>query len=81
LEAGLEQVGEQLVVTPPAPHLIQRHQEQVGPQRQSGQLQPGHPPLGARGQRRHAGRRQLQAHHVAQQRGRLVGHEAQVALA
>jgi hypothetical protein len=30
-KAGAEQVGEQLVVAPPAPHLIQRHQKQVGP--------------------------------------------------
>ena len=31
LEAGAEQVGEQMVVAPPAAHLIQRHQEQVRP--------------------------------------------------
>jgi hypothetical protein len=31
LQAGAEQVGEQLVVAPPAAHLIQRQQEQVGP--------------------------------------------------
>jgi hypothetical protein len=31
LQAGAEQVGEQLVVAPPAAHLIHRHQEQVGP--------------------------------------------------
>jgi hypothetical protein len=27
LKAGAQQLGEQLVVAPPAPHLIQRHQE------------------------------------------------------
>jgi len=31
LEAGAEQVGEQVVVAPPAAHLIQRQQEQAGP--------------------------------------------------
>ena len=31
LQAGAEQVGEQVVVTPPAAHLIQRHQEQSRP--------------------------------------------------
>ena len=31
LEADTEQVGEQPVVAPPAPHLVQRVQEQVGP--------------------------------------------------
>ena len=31
LEAGAQQVGEQLVVAPPAADLIQGHQEQVGP--------------------------------------------------
>ena len=31
LQAGAEQVGEQVVVAPPAAHLIQRHQEQVRP--------------------------------------------------
>ena len=31
LQAGAEQVGEQLVIAPPAAHLIQRHQEQSGP--------------------------------------------------
>jgi hypothetical protein len=31
LQAGAEQVGEQMVVAPPAAHLIQRHQEQAGP--------------------------------------------------
>ena len=31
LQAGTEQVGEQVVVTPPAAHLIQRHHEQPGP--------------------------------------------------
>jgi hypothetical protein len=31
LEAGAEQVGEQMVVAPPLPDLIQRHDEQVGP--------------------------------------------------
>ncbi len=31
LQAGAEQVGEQVVVTPPAAHLIQRHHEQPGP--------------------------------------------------
>jgi hypothetical protein len=31
LQAGAQQVGEQLVVAPPAAHRIQRHQEQVGP--------------------------------------------------
>ena len=31
LQAGAEQVGEQVVVAPPAAHLIQRHQEQPGP--------------------------------------------------
>jgi hypothetical protein len=31
LQAGAEQVGEQVVKAPPAPHLVQRHQEQVGP--------------------------------------------------
>jgi hypothetical protein len=31
LQAGAEQVGEQVVVAPPAAHLIQRHQEQAGP--------------------------------------------------
>ena len=30
LQPGLEQVGEQVVVTPPAAHLVQRHQEQAG---------------------------------------------------
>ena len=30
LQAGAEQVGEQVVVAPPAAHLIQRHQEQAG---------------------------------------------------
>ena len=30
LHAGAEQVGEQMVVAPPAAHLIQRHQEQAG---------------------------------------------------
>ena len=30
LQAGLEQVGEQVVVAPPATDLVQRHQEQVG---------------------------------------------------
>ena len=30
-EAGAEQVGEQLVVAPPAAHLIQRQQEQIRP--------------------------------------------------
>jgi hypothetical protein len=31
LEADAEQVGEQVVVAPPAPHLVQRVEEQVGP--------------------------------------------------
>ena len=31
LQAGAEQVGEQVVVAPPAAHVVQRHQEQVGP--------------------------------------------------
>jgi hypothetical protein len=31
LEAGAEQVGEQLVVAPPAPNVVQRVEEQVGP--------------------------------------------------
>ncbi len=31
LQAGAEQVGEQVVVAPPAAYLIQRHQEQSGP--------------------------------------------------
>ena len=31
LQAGAEQVGEQVVVAPPAADLIQRHQEQPGP--------------------------------------------------
>ena len=31
LQAGAEQVGEQVVVAPPAAHLIQRHEEQAGP--------------------------------------------------
>ena len=31
LQAGAEQVGEQVVVAPPAAHLIQRHHEQPGP--------------------------------------------------
>ena len=31
LQAGAEQVGEQVVIAPPAAHLIQRHQEQVRP--------------------------------------------------
>ena len=31
LQPGAEQVGEQVVVAPPAAHLIQRHQEQAGP--------------------------------------------------
>ena len=31
LQAGAEQVGEQLVVAPPATHLIQRDQEQARP--------------------------------------------------
>ena len=30
-EAGVEQVGEQMMVAPPAAHLIQRDQEQIGP--------------------------------------------------
>jgi hypothetical protein len=30
-QADTQQVGEQVVVAPPAPHLVQRHQEQVGP--------------------------------------------------
>ena len=30
LQAGAEQVGEQVVVAPPAAHLIQRRQEQAG---------------------------------------------------
>ena len=30
-QASAEQVGEQLVVTPPATHLIQRHKEQARP--------------------------------------------------
>ena len=29
LQAGAQQVGEQVVVAPPAAHLIQRHKEQV----------------------------------------------------
>ena len=29
LQPGAEQIGEQMVVTPPAAHLIQRHQEQA----------------------------------------------------
>jgi hypothetical protein len=150
-EAGLEQVGEQLVVAPPAPHLIQGDQEQVCPlhlfqqllavatatdgvaqrprqplqhrglqqepedllrlagqhllgevvqdvalaaaershktgrvgvvaQRQSGQLQPRRPPLGARGQVGQAARRQLQPHDLPHQHGGFFGREAQVAL-
>ena len=35
LQAGTEQVGEQVVVAPPAAHLIQRHQEQAGPPAQA----------------------------------------------
>jgi hypothetical protein len=31
LQLHPQQVGEQLVVAPPAAHLVQRHQEQVGP--------------------------------------------------
>ena len=31
LQAGAEQIGEQMVVAPPAAHLIQRHQEQARP--------------------------------------------------
>jgi len=31
LQAGAEQVGEQVVVAPPAAHFVQWHQEQVGP--------------------------------------------------
>jgi hypothetical protein len=31
LQAGAEQVGEQVVVAPPAAHLVQRHHEQPGP--------------------------------------------------
>ena len=31
LHAGAEQVGEQVMVTPPAAGLVQRHQEQSGP--------------------------------------------------
>ncbi len=31
LQAGAEQVGEQVVVAPPAAHLVQRQQEQAGP--------------------------------------------------
>ena len=31
LQPGAEQVGEQVVITPPAAHLIQRDQEQPGP--------------------------------------------------
>ncbi|HXZ71884.1 MAG TPA: hypothetical protein VEH31_13605 [Streptosporangiaceae bacterium] len=31
LQPGAQQVGEQVVVAPPAAHLIQRHQEQVRP--------------------------------------------------
>ena len=31
LQAGAQQVGEQVVVAPPAAHLIQRHQEQSRP--------------------------------------------------
>jgi hypothetical protein len=130
LQAHPQQVGEQVVVAPPATHRIQWHQEQVGPldrlqqplavgaagdriaqrprqplqhrglqqeaahrlglalqhllgqivqhepvaarkrrhkpgdidlplQRQAGQLQPGHPPLGARRQYRHGSLRQV----------------------
>ena len=33
LQAGAQQVGEQVVVAPPAAHIIQRHQEQVRPLR------------------------------------------------
>jgi hypothetical protein len=31
LQAGAEQVGEQVVVAPPAAHLVQRDQEEPGP--------------------------------------------------
>ena len=31
LQAGTEQIGEQVMVAPPAPHFIQRHQEQIRP--------------------------------------------------
>jgi hypothetical protein len=31
LQAGVQQVGEQVVVAPPATHLVQRYQKQVGP--------------------------------------------------
>jgi hypothetical protein len=148
-QAGAEQVGEQLVVAPPATHLIQRDQEQarplqpfqhrlaagpagdgvaqrsrqplqdrrlqqkaadlirlalqhflgqivkdvavaaregrhepghigVLPKRQAGQLQPGHPPLGAGRQRRHSGLRQGGPGRLAQQRRRLLDGEAQL---
>ncbi len=50
-------------------------------ERQPGQLQPGHPPLGALRQRRHGRLRQLGADGAAQQRGGLLGAEAHVALA
>jgi hypothetical protein len=50
-------------------------------QRQPGKLQARHPPLGPRGQRRHRRLGQVAPDRAAQQRRRLLGGEAQVALA
>ena len=155
LQAGAEQVGEQVVVAPPAADLIQRHQEQPGPldllqqrlapgpagdrvaqrtgqpfqhrglqqegahllglalehllgqvvqdvpvaagerghepgdvrlaaQRQRGQLQPGCPAFGPRGQRRHicSGQRHVgYGGHLPQQRRGLLNGELQLSRA
>ena len=73
---GRQVVGDQPVAAGEGGHERRR----VGPvaQRQPGQLQPGRPALGALDQRRHLRVGQAQPHALAQERGRLLGAEAQV---